>query len=206
MSIFFFSEQLFSSLANTPSDILSFKVYTLLTSGFLHASISHLLFNCLALFIFGRVVERKVGFSKTALVYFGALIISNLFSSLINLFVVGENTPGIGASGAIMGLVAAAMLLNPFYLTYEFIIPLPIMLVGWITLLADIAGIFRPANDNIGHLAHIGGFISITLLAFLLNIDDRKSLRTGLFVNIASFLAFLIISFVFGVDILSLFL
>lgn len=81
-----------------------------------------------------------------------------------------------------------------------------ILVQVFLRVLADIAGILRPANDNIGHLAHIGGFISITLLAFLLNIDDRKSLRTGLFVNIASFLAFLIISFVFGVDILSLFL
>ena len=63
-------------LISYPSDLLTFRFHTLITSGFLHADIFHLLGNMLGIFIFGRVMERKLGFFKTFLIYFGALIIS----------------------------------------------------------------------------------------------------------------------------------
>lgn len=180
----FFSPELFDSLVNYPSNLLHLRLQTLVTAGFLHGSITHLLGNMIGLFIFGRVVERKLGFAKTALVYLGALIVSSLFSSLIHLFILGNNIGGIGASGALMGLIATAILLDPFYLTYELIIPLPIMIAGWLGLYADIAGILNPAEDGIGHFAHIGGFLSIALLMYVIGIDDRSALKKGLIINI----------------------
>ena len=167
----------------------------MVTAGFLHADPIHLLVNMLGIFIFGRVVERKLGPIKTGLIYFGALIISSLFSSLINLFILKNNVPGIGASGALMGLVAAAILLDPFYITYELIIPLPVMVVGWIAIYADLTGIINRVQDNIGHFAHLGGFISIALLMFLLGVDDRRKLAKGLLINLVSLGIGLIIYF-----------
>jgi membrane associated rhomboid family serine protease len=161
----------------------------------LHANLSHLLGNMLALFIFGRVVERKLGIIKTLFIYFGALVISGIFTSLINGLILNDNTPGLGASGAIMGLIAAAILLDPFYLTYEAILPLPIMLVGWLTIYADIIGILNPIKDGIGHFAHLGGFLSVGILLYLFGIDERKKMRTGLIINIASFIAIAVIYF-----------
>jgi len=175
---------------NYPSDLFSLKFYTLLTAGFLHANLTHLLFNMLALFIFGRVVERKMGSLKTAFIYFGALIISGMFSSLINLLILKDNTPGLGASGAIMGLVSTAILLNPFYITYEMLIPLPIMVVGWFTIFADIMGILNPTEDGIGHFAHLGGFLSIGILIYLLSSENKKELKKGFIINIISILIF----------------
>lgn len=67
-----------------------------------------------------------------------------------------------------MGLISTAILLDPFYFTYELIIPLPIMIVGWLAIFADILGILNPVESGIGHLAHIGGFISIALLMYFL--------------------------------------
>ena len=185
----FWSDATINLLVSYPKDLLSLKAYTLITSGFLHANVTHLLGNMLALFIFGRVVERKLGIGKTVLIYFGALIISGIFSSGIDLLL-GNNIPGLGASGAIMGLVAAATLLDPFYFTYELIMPLPIMFVGWLTIYADIIGIINPTADGIGHFAHLGGFLSVTILLFFLTTEDKNTLKKGFYINIFSLIFF----------------
>lgn len=180
------------NFVNYPTDLLNFRFYTLITSGFLHANLIHLFGNMLPLFIFGRVVERRFGFKKTAIIYFGAMIIGSLLESIINLLA-GNNIGGLGASGAIMGIISAAILLDPFYLTYEMIIPLPIMLIGWITIYGDITGVLNPIQDGIGHFAHIGGFISVGLLLYLFGKKDRLSLKKGMIINILSFIMGIII-------------
>ena len=184
----FLSEQILTQFLNYPSDIFTTRSYSLITAGFLHANLSHLLGNMLALFIFGRVVERTLGTLKTSFIYVGALLLSTTFTSVIHSLILNDNTPGLGASGAIMGLIAAAILLNPFYLTYEAIIPLPIMLVGWLTIYADITGILNPVEDGIGHFAHLGGFLSVALLLYMLGIEERAKMKKGIIINITSFI------------------
>ncbi|MFH1917286.1 MAG: rhomboid family intramembrane serine protease [Nanoarchaeota archaeon] len=182
----FLAPETLERFAMHPADLFSTHAYTLITAGFLHANAMHLIGNMIALFIFGRVVERKFGKAKTALIYFGALIISGVFSSIIHTFILHDNSAGIGASGAIMGIIAAAILLDPFYLTWELLIPLPIMVVGWLTIAADIMGILNPVEDGIGHFAHLGGFLSIALLLYLFGTEDRKKIRKGFVVNVVS--------------------
>ena len=172
------------SLVLHPGDILTLRAYTLITAGFLHASIAHLAANMLALFVFGRVVERSLGAGRTLLVYFGAMVLSGLFASVVYL-ALHMDTGMVGASGAIMGLVAAAVLLDPLYLTYSALIPLPIMVLGWLALLADFAGILGPA-DGIAHYAHLGGFLSVSVLVYLLRAADRQRMRRGLAINVVS--------------------
>ncbi len=185
----FLPERTISLLVSYPDDLLSLRAYTLVTTTLLHANTTHLLGNLLALNIFGRVVERKLGGKKTAAIYFFALIISSALSSSINILI-GNNIPGIGASGAIMGLVSAAMLIDPFYITYEAIIPLPVMIIGYLTIIADINGLINPANDNIGRIAHIGGFISIIIMMWFFKIEDKKKFKKGLVINITAVLLF----------------
>ncbi|MBW2980952.1 rhomboid family intramembrane serine protease [Candidatus Woesearchaeota archaeon] len=195
----FMSEALLSSLISYPSDLLNLRLYTLITSGFLHANAVHLFGNMLGIFIFGRIVERKLGVGRTALVYFGALIISGVFSSLIHLFILGDNIGGLGASGALMGLVAAAILVEPFYIVHDLVVPMPVMVVGWLTIYGDIMGVLNPIEDGIGHLAHIGGFISIALTCYLLGIEERAKLKRGLIINLISLGVFLAYIFLFNV-------
>ena len=184
----YLSKDVINSLIHYPINIFSVKAYTLITSGFLHANLSHLVLNMVGIFIFSRVVERKLGIGKTALVYFCALIISNVFSSVIHIFILGTNVGAVGASGALMGLVATAILIDPFYITHELIMPLPVMVVGWLTIYADISGILNPVEDGIGHFAHLGGFISIAIIMYLLGVEDRKKLKKGFIMNIVSLL------------------
>ena len=189
----FFSQGFFDSLVSFPSDILSGRFYTIFTAAFLHADISHLGFNMLALFLFGRVVERKLGKAKTAIIYFGALLTSGIFSSIINIMITKNNLGGVGASGAIMGLIAAAILIDPFYFTYELLLPMPVMVAGWLAILSDITGLITRASDGIGHLDHLGGFLSMTLLVFFLSGDDKHKMKKGLLINIISLIIFIFV-------------
>lgn len=186
ISQIFMSETVFNSLATYPTDLFSIRIFSIITSGFLHGSLMHLLGNMAGIFIFGRVVERKLGARKTAYLYFGALIISGIFSSLLNLFVFSNNIGGIGASGALMGLLSTAILLDPFYITHDLLFPLPVMFLGWFYLFLDLQSVFYGVEDGIGHLAHIGGFISISVIFFFMEKNHRNKLKKGLGINLIS--------------------
>ncbi|MBW3014412.1 rhomboid family intramembrane serine protease [Candidatus Woesearchaeota archaeon] len=172
------SNEFFNSLVFRPEHIMQMNFLPEIASWFLHANPTHLIGNLIFLFIFGRVCEKRFGIIKFFLIYFGSAIISDLVAGLL----FGQG--GIGASGAIFGVVAAAIIIDPFYFTYLFFgIPLPIVAVGWIFVFADLSGIISPiVGDNTGHIAHLAGFFGITLLVFLLNIKKEK-IRTGLLVN-----------------------
>ncbi len=186
-------EELINSLIMYPSDLYNLRLNTLITSGFLHANLAHLFGNMLGIFIFGRVVERRLGIIKTAIIYFSALLVSSFFYCMINLLFAGNNIGALGASGALMGLVSAAIFLDPFYFTYQLGFPLPIMVVGWLTFYADIAGIINPVNDGISHISHIGGFLSIILIAYLIGRDEAKEIKRGLVINVLSLIFFLVL-------------
>jgi len=185
------SPELINSLTFTPASLSSFNVMPMIASWFLHANLTHLIGNLLFLLVFGRVVERRFGALKTALIYFGAAVCSDIIAGLV--FQQG----GIGASGAISGLIAAAMIIDPFYLNYIiFGLPLPIVVIGWIAIFSDIMGVLQPVSDNIGHIAHLAGFFAITLFVFILNKDDKK-IKIGFFINILTILAAILINSMF---------
>ncbi len=139
----------------------------LLTSGFLHVDISHLLFNMLTLYFFADVVISRFGPTKFVGIYF----ISLLAGSLLALFF-HKNEPyysAVGASGAVTGILYAAILLYPdMRLGIMFIpIPLPAYVLGIGYLLYSIYGM-KNRVGNIGHTAHFGGAIGgyVTTLLF----------------------------------------
>jgi rhomboid protease GluP len=82
--------------------------YRLLSAPFLHASATHLAMNSFALFVAGRTMERLIGRA-----WFGALYaISALAGSLLSLDINPPSLVGVGASGAIMGLFAAMLVIS----------------------------------------------------------------------------------------------
>lgn len=142
--------------------------YRMFTSAFLHADIGHLVFNLLTLYFFAPVVISYFGSFSFLIVYFISLISGSLLSLKIH-----ENQPyysAIGASGAITGVLYAAILLVPeAKLGLYFIIPVPAYLFGIGYLLYSLYGM-KKQNDLIGHTAHfggaIGGFLSVLLLDY----------------------------------------
>ncbi len=138
----------------------------MLTSGFLHVDHIHLLFNMLTLYFFADEVIYTVGQLNFVIIYFGSLIAG----SLVGLFF-HKNEPfysAVGASGAVSGILYAAILLNPrMTLLFYFAIPIPgfVFAIGY--LLYSIYGM-KKSLGNIGHSAHLGGAIGGYLLTILL--------------------------------------
>lgn len=129
----------------------------MITSGFLHVDVSHLLFNMLTLYFFAPVVLGFLGDFSFVLIYFGSLV----FGSLLTMsFHKNEyNYRAVGASGAVTGILYSAILLQPdMMLGLFFVIPIPAYLFGILYLLYSIYGM-KAKNDTIGHTAHFGGAV-----------------------------------------------
>ena len=138
----------------------------MLVSGFLHVDLQHLLFNMITLYFFADHVIYSIGPFYFFLIYFGSLIFGNLLSYYFH-----KNESyysAVGASGAVTGILYAAILLYPGMEMYLYFIPIPIpsYIVGVGYMLYSIYGMKSRAG-NIGHDAHFGGAIGgyvITLL------------------------------------------
>lgn len=131
--------------------------YRMITSAFLHGDMGHLFFNMLTLYFFAPVVIMYLGTLSFLLIYFSSLICGSLLTLYFHKN--DYNYRAIGASGAIMGVLYAAILLRPdMQLAIFFVIPMPAYVFGIGYLLYTIYGM-RSKSDNIGHTAHFGGAI-----------------------------------------------
>ena len=132
--------------------------FRLISSGLLHADFGHLIFNMFTLYMFAPVVVNYFGDFSFLLIY----VISLVFGSLLTLVMHKNdyNYRAIGASGAVIGILYSAILIDPSMNLYLFFIPIPIpaYLFGIGYLLYSIYGM-KAKNDNIGHTAHFGGAI-----------------------------------------------
>ena len=137
----------------------------MLSSGFLHANMTHLIFNMLTLWFFAPVVINHLGSFSFILVYFGSLIFGSLLTMIFHKNDYGYRA--VGASGAVTGVLYSAILLQPdMMLGIFFIIPMPAYLFGILYLLYSIYGI-KAKNDNIGHTAHFGGAVGGYLITLV---------------------------------------
>ena len=137
----------------------------MLSSGFLHVDMTHLIFNMLTLWFFAPVVINYMGSFSFILIYFGSLIFGSLLTMAFHKN--DYNYRAVGASGAVTGVLYSAILLQPdMMLGIFFIIPMPAYLFGILYLLYSIYGM-RAKNDNIGHTAHFGGAVGGYLITLV---------------------------------------
>jgi membrane associated rhomboid family serine protease len=147
----------FSKYSFDVNNILVYKDYKrLISSGFLHVSWMHLLFNMFSLYFFSNSLELKMGASSYLTLYFAGLIGGNLLSLLIHRN--HGDYSAVGASGAVCGVIFASIAVFPGMRIGLF--GLPFSIPGWsyglFYVLYSIYGI-RSKKDNIGHEAHLGG-------------------------------------------------
>lgn len=149
--------------------VLLYKDYKrLVTSGFLHVSWMHLIFNMLALYFFSGSLELSLGPVRFLLIYFLSLIGGDLLSLFIHRHDGGYDS--VGASAGVSGLIYAAIALFPGLKIGLLFIPIgiPGWLFGLVYVLYSIYGI-RSRKNNIGHDAHLGGALIGLIVAIILH-------------------------------------
>lgn len=140
--------------------------YRMFSSAFLHGDIMHLAFNMLTLYFFAPIVLSHLGVATFLLIYFGSLVFGSMLTYIFHKN--DYSYRAIGASGAVIGVLYSAILLQPNMSLFLFFIPIPIpaYLVGIGYLLYSIYGM-KAKNDNIGHTAHFGGAIGGYVLTII---------------------------------------
>tara|TARA_B100000965_G_scaffold141593_1_gene117872 strand:- start:2481 stop:3110 length:630 start_codon:yes stop_codon:yes gene_type:complete len=147
----------FNKYKFNPSYIKKGEKIRYISSAFLHVDTTHLIVNMFTLYFFIDSVIYRVGSISFLIIYFASLIFGNWITYRINQNKLNYNA--VGASGAVMGVVYSAILLNPDMTLIFFIIPMPGYLFGLGYLFYSIYSM-NSVNDNIGHEAHLGGAIA----------------------------------------------
>ena len=133
------------------------RYWTLLTSAFSHNDTMHLLFNSIALWVFGGVVGRSDGAKAILQLYIAGALISGAGHVYWDSLMPG-NVPALGASGAVMALAVVAAVRQPAQvLMINFLLPVPMALavalyIGW-----DMMALFSGTENGIANAAHLGG-------------------------------------------------
>jgi membrane associated rhomboid family serine protease len=145
-----------------------FRIWQPLTYMFLHdtTQIGHILFNMLALWMFGTELERMWGTNAFLRYYFATGVAAGITTILVSLLPFPSTarmfyTVTIGASGAIYGLLLAYGLTfpnRPIYIYFIFAIPAKyfVMIMGAIALLSSMGG----SGSGIAHITHLGGLVA----------------------------------------------
>lgn len=150
-----------------------FKPWQLISYMFMHGGIGHIFFNMFTLYMFGPQLEDVWGSKR----FFNFYMICGIVAGLTHL-VLGGGAPAVGASGAIMGVMAGFAYLFPNVSVYIMFIPIPVKVKFVIPALMalDIFGAFNPsAGDNVAHWAHLGGALCGLLLVIWWNRTNRRN-------------------------------
>jgi membrane associated rhomboid family serine protease len=151
----------------------------LVTSGFLHANLMHLLFNLIAMYSVAMYVEAAAGTTRFLIIYFGSLLLSGLIPTMRK-----RNDPeyrALGASGAVSALFFAGMLYFPGAKVALLFLPIPMPWPVFAVLFvaASVYGA-RKKWDNVAHDVHIYGAISGLLLTIAFDSSALPGFLTAL--------------------------
>lgn len=176
-------QQMFEQFGFSLESILHGNYWVFLTSIFLHASLEHLVVNMLALYFFGKVVERELGKKKFILVFFASAFLGDLAISSAALLGIGSaSIPTVGASAAIFGLMGTAMLVKPLEMIfYPYLIPIPLVVVAILYTFFNIGAfllvLLAGKESEISYIAHLGGLAA----GVLFGLREERS-RKGLII------------------------
>jgi len=152
--------------------------FTLITSMFLHGGLLHIAGNMIFLWVFGDNVEDTLGHFGFLLFYCMAGILAGLSQVLVD---PSSQTPGIGASGAIAGVLAAYLVLFPRATVRTLLVLGPfititrlsaVILIGFWILFQFVSGLLSlglaPGQaSGVAYWAHIGGFFAGLVMIWL---------------------------------------
>lgn len=154
------------------------EFWRLITFQFLHASIEHVLLNMFGLWVFGRMVEEYLGFKRYAAFYLvcgiagavmymllnlgGAIALKAGYSQVPIVIYNSTNTPLVGASAGVYGVIMAAAFIAPNAVMQLIFPPIPIRIrtLAYAYVAMAIGMVIFGAQNAGGEAAHIGGAIA----------------------------------------------
>ena len=172
--------------AFSTANLLSGRVWTLVTALFLHADILHLAGNMIFLYAFGNALEKEVGAGKTYLAFFAG----GILSFLLGIFFYAPSVPIIGASAAIFTLTTVVLLIKP--LKFSFIFLMPLGLVAIIYLIYNVVAVQSGVEGNIAYISHVIGFA----IGIPFGIAWTKNLVKNLLITLGLLLLYIFITIV----------
>jgi membrane associated rhomboid family serine protease len=166
--IAFSNDALYDKMILHPYNISRGKnLYTLITSGFIHADYMHLFFNMLSYFFFAFQLEGALGHWQFALLYMVSMVLSDLPSVAKHKNDLWYRS--LGASGAISAVIFSAILFNPLGKMVILILPIPIPAVLFgVLYLVYCSYSAKRGQDNINHDAHLFGALSGVMITVIL--------------------------------------
>ncbi len=148
----------YNYLALSPGGIFRGRIWQFVTYMFVHSTnISHLLFNMLALYFFGRQLERELGSWEFLLFYLSTGAVSGFLSFLLFLLT-GSNVLLIGASGAVFGILLLFATFHPdARILIFFVFPVSAGIMILIYVAYELLMQFSNRNSNVSHITHLAG-------------------------------------------------
>lgn len=158
--------------ALSPQLIEQGQWWRLVTAMFLHASVTHIVFNMVSLVAIGTLAERLYGNTKFLAIYLGSGLIGSLTSFGYSVLTGSLNILGVGASGAIFG-VAGALLTVRFHSSDVIPKRLRNQISSSMLPLVALSLIIARLTPNVDNSAHIGGLIGGMILSFVFPLTRR---------------------------------
>ena len=147
---------------------------TPVTSAFLHADLPHLAFNAFTFWAFAFPLERQIGSARFVALYTFGLLVSSAGTWLMHRREPGYQT--LGASGAILAVLFAAIVYTPSQSIFIFPVPVPIPAPLFaVAYLGYTVWASRRASGRINHDAHLGG--ALAGIVFVLVLDSPTALQ-----------------------------
>jgi membrane associated rhomboid family serine protease len=141
---------------------------TPLTSAFLHADLPHLAFNAFTFWAFAFSLEQQIGTVRFVALYGFGLLVSSAGTWLMHRREPGYQT--LGASGAILAVLFAAIVYTPSQSIFIFPVPVPIPAPLFaVAYLAYTVWASRQSRGRINHDAHLGGALAGIVFVLLLD-------------------------------------
>lgn len=166
---------LFDDIFWIEGDFLA-QPWTIVVSIFAHdlGSFTHILFNGLGIFFFGTATERLIGTRRFTWLFLGAGIVGGIAQIVLTQLIFDLDVPGLGASGALMGVMGTLTVLAPRLTVLIFgIVPTPLWALTAVYVALDLFGAITP-NSGIGNFAHLAGLATGLLFGYWLR---QKGLR-----------------------------
>lgn len=159
--------------------VRAIQLWRLVSYQFLHGGFSHILFNMLGVFFLGPTLERYWGSGRFLRFYLGCGAAGGLFYMVLVATGFLPPLPMIGASGAVLGMLAACAILFPHFVVFILLFPVPIRVAAAFFGALYLVNVFSRGPNAGGDAAHLAGLAAGAIYVFSQPWREKFKLRTG---------------------------